>query len=78
VTTKKNYKQKMLDQEGQENLNARFHMMTNPTKKKTYEIIAEYIGCSMGKWVRLVLDDHIKSIDDPKLLKLIKENSRLK
>jgi len=69
---KKSYRDRMgIDEKG-ENHTARIDMVSTPQQKKTYKIISDYIGCSRSKWVRLVLDEHIKSIDDPKLLKLLK------
>lgn len=72
MPTKKSYRSRMEVELKKENLTARIDGVTTPEKKRLYEIISNFLGCSRGKWVRLVLDEHIQSIDDPELLKLIK------
>lgn len=78
---KKNYRQrmleKMLEQADKENHTARINWVTTPSKKQTFEIISKYLygNFSLNKWLRLVVDQHIEEIDDPELLKLIKEKT---
>jgi len=76
---KKSYKQKMLekmlDQADKEKHTARINFVQTPLKKQVYEVVSKYLygDFSVNKWMRLALDQHIEEIDDPELLKLIKE-----
>jgi len=77
MTTKKSYRQKMLEKmlekADKDNHTARINFVTTPAEKKAYEIISKYLygDFSLNKWLRLVVNQHLEEIDDPDLLKLL-------